>query len=303
LSANTSNGNPNSVTHWNNEIAYTEYVDVVISEAMRVTASGDVATPMRMRMNFHSNDSSSSVIYLAKARALLNRAPAFFFSSYSIAAYYSPVLVSMPTYQRFINQSALYGNVEPQYSAPPKQILIVKTKPSATLIEREGVINGIRNFLNDDSIIVQNTQDLIDSTEIAVNLLDLFFYTVAGIAVILCFFVLWLSFTANVNENSWEFGVLRSLGLTSPQVIRVYIYEALAIIIASVFLGSAIGILVSITLTLQLDLFTELPFWFEFPYVLFFGVLLMSVGVAVAGSYFPATRFKGKAISAVLKGQ
>lgn len=304
LSANNSaGGRDQSKTHWNNTVAYTDYVDVVISEAMRVTASVDVSTPMRLKMNFHSNDSSASVIYLAKARALLNRAPGFFFSSYSIAAYYSPVLVSMPTYQRFINQSAIWGNSDPQYTSPPKQTLIVKTKPSATLLEREGVINGIRNFLTDDSIVVQNTQDLIDSTEIAVNLLDVFFYTVATLAVILCFFVLWLSFTANVNENSWEFGVLRSLGLTSTQVIRVYVYEALAIIIASVFLGSTIGILVSITLTLQLDLFTELPFWFEFPSVLFFGVLLMSVGVAVAGSYFPASRFKGKAISAVLKGQ
>ena len=134
-------------------------------------------------------------------------------------------------------------------ASPAKQTLLIKTKPSATLYEREGVINGVRNYLKDDSIIVQNTQDVIDSTKIAVNLLDLFFYTgtslfpssslplspsipspsprlpslslrfltksiVAAISVVLCFFVLWLSFTANVNENSWEFGVLRSIGLT-----------------------------------------------------------------------------------------
>jgi ABC-type antimicrobial peptide transport system permease subunit len=37
---------------------------------------------------------------------------------------------------------------------------------------------------------------------------------VAFIAVVLSFFILWLSFTANIRENSWEFGVLRSLGLT-----------------------------------------------------------------------------------------
>lgn len=30
---------------------------------------------------------------------------------------------------------------------------------------------------------------------------------------VMCFFILWLSFTANVRENAWEFGVLRSIGV------------------------------------------------------------------------------------------
>jgi hypothetical protein len=34
------------------------------------------------------------------------------------------------------------------------------------------------------------------------------------IAILLCFFVLWISFTANVRENGWEFSVLCSLELT-----------------------------------------------------------------------------------------
>jgi hypothetical protein len=30
---------------------------------------------------------------------------------------------------------------------------------------------------------------------------------------VMCFFLLWLSFTANVEENAYEFGVLRAIGL------------------------------------------------------------------------------------------
>ncbi len=37
--------------------------------------------------------------------------------------------------------------------------------------------------------------------------------TVTTVAMLLCFFVLWISFTSNVSENSWEFGVLRAIGL------------------------------------------------------------------------------------------
>jgi len=143
----------------------------------------------------------------------------------------------------------------------------------------------------------------LNSTQIAVDMLDMFFYTVAILSIILCFLVLWLSFTANVNENSWEFGVLRSIGLTAFKVIRMYVYEAISIIMASVVSGSTIGILASISLTVQFNLFTELPFWFQFPYLLFFSVIGMSVTVAILGSYIPSKSLKDKPISAVLKGQ
>lgn len=39
------------------------------------------------------------------------------------------------------------------------------------------------------------------------------FFLVALVGVILSFFVLFLSFTANIRENSWEVGVLRAIGL------------------------------------------------------------------------------------------
>lgn len=84
-------------------------------------------------------------------------------------------------------------------------------------------------------VLVSDTADLIESTVVATRLLMLFFYVgtshcsaaclviqlfiliahiaVTGIAMLLSFFVLWISFTSNVSENSWEFGVLRAIGL------------------------------------------------------------------------------------------
>lgn len=117
----------------------------------------------------------------------------------------------------------------------------------------------------------------------------------------LCFFVLWLSFTANVNENAWEFGVLRAIGLNSASVIRIYIYEALSLIFSSVIVGSIVGILVAITLTLQFNLFSEFAFSFAFPYALFFSVLGMALLVAVFGSYIPAYSLRKKDIAIALK--
>jgi len=278
---------------------------VIISEAVRVSTSVDVHTPLRMRLTYADDSRSniSSVVFLAKPRALVSRMPAFLFSSYSITASSSPMLVSMDTYQFLLRKAADFVGAHTQEDVPAKQILLVKTTTTATVLDREGVINGIRNYLSDDSVIVTNTLDLLQSTQVAIDMLDTFFYTVAVLAIILCFFVLWLSFTANVNENAWEFGVLRSVGLTAAQVMRLYIYEAASIIGASFVSGSSVGIIISISLTVQFNLFTELPFWFQFPYWLFIGVIAMSIIIAVLGSYFPANTLQAKPISAVLKGQ
>mmetsp|Transcript_56701 Transcript_56701/g.139396 ORF Transcript_56701/g.139396 Transcript_56701/m.139396 type:complete len:178 (+) Transcript_56701:526-1059(+) len=167
---------------------------------------------------------------------------------------------------------------------------------------REAVINTLRNYISDDITQVLDAAALVDSTATAITVLQAAFMVIAVIAFTLCFFVLWLSFTANVSENAWEFGVLRALGLTAAQVLRVYIYEAMCLVGSSLVLGTAIGLLQALTLTLQFNLFTELPFVFDFPYLIFSLVLAMSVLVALAGSYFPTRAFAKKAIASALKG-
>jgi ABC-type antimicrobial peptide transport system permease subunit len=137
---------------------------------------------------------------------------------------------------------------------------------------------------------------------VAVDIMLLFFNIVSVIASVLCFFVLWLSFTSNIYENAWEFGVLRAIGLSANQVIRVYIYEALAIIMSALVLGSTTGILIAATLTLQFNLFTEMRFQFDFPYFLFGSVVLLSLTVAVVGSYLASLDIKRQPIAQTLKG-
>eukprot|EP01117_Protostelium_nocturnum_P011015 TRINITY_DN3998_c0_g1_i1.p1 TRINITY_DN3998_c0_g1~~TRINITY_DN3998_c0_g1_i1.p1 ORF type:complete len:209 (+),score=43.24 TRINITY_DN3998_c0_g1_i1:284-910(+) len=206
----------------------------------------------------------------------------------------------MPSFYRLL-QDAWHPRSHPMQPSSNKQTLRVKLRSNPSEDEREYIVNGLRNFVKDSTTQIIDTKNVLDTTKVAVTLLNLFFYIVSVIAVSLCFLVLWLSFTANVNENAWEFGVLRAIGLDSFAVIRMYVYEALCLILSSVFIGAAIGLLVSITLTMQFNLFTQMPFTFDFPYWLFGSVLLMSVGVAVAGSYLPALSIKKKDIAIALK--
>jgi len=284
------------------EKAYIEYIDVVVSEALRLTASVDIKTPLKLLVSFTANDQGANIFYLCKLRAMVRQMPGFLFSSYRQTAFSTPLIVSMEQYYRMMKET--YETSARDFSlpdVPPKNKLQVRLKSNPSFEEREKIINGLRNFINDDLIQVLDTNDVIGSTQVALDILTLFFNLVSVIAVILCFFVLWLSFTANVNENAWEFGVLRALGLNASRVVRMYIYEAMCIILSSVILGGSIGLLISVTLTLQFLLFTELEFVFNFPYTLFFSVLGMSLLVSILGSYLPSRIVMKKPIAIALK--
>ena len=83
---------------------------------------------------------------------------------------------------------------------------------------------------------------------------------------------------------------------------RLYIYEALAIVLASVFLGTSLGIFTAIVVTLQTNLFADLPFVFYFPTAMFVFVVVLSLGVAFLGSLFPSEKFRKQQIAITLRG-
>lgn len=302
----------------NNE-TYTQYIDVICSESLRYGSYIDTDSPLKMDLYArYINHKIISIRYLLKIRAMVTKMSGFFFSSYRELAAGSPLLISMDQYQSIVDDIfatkregylalgystdetlELLGDIP---STPDKQRLFIRVKKDSSLEEREIIMNGLRNFIEDSTTVVLDTQDLLDSTDVATFVLLLFFDIIAIISAIMCFFVLWLSFTANIRENSWEFGVLRAIGLSSNQVTRVYIYEALSIIISALILGSITGLGIAITLTLQFNLFTEMPFELDFPYLLFLSVLIMSIFVAIGGSYLASRDIKRQQIAQVLKG-
>jgi len=68
-------------------------------------------------------------------------------------------------------------------------------------------------------------------------------------------------------------------------------------------LGTFIGASIAATLTLQFNLFMELPFRFRFPTTVFTSMVCMALVVAVAGSALPAYKLLRKSISTVLRRQ
>ena len=69
------------------------------------------------------------------------------------------------------------------------------------------------------------------------------------IALTLTFLLLLVATTQNIKENVWEYGVLRSMGITKDEGRRVFMYEAFLVIIAAGILGIIIGTVVAALVT------------------------------------------------------
>jgi ABC-type antimicrobial peptide transport system permease subunit len=288
---------------------YNSTIPLVVSAALSDFASVSANTALQVTITAKAPPQGvpdaikETRVYLCRANAMVSKMPSFYYSSYSQTVRASPVLMRMSDFDTILQQAyQATGNAALAPAKSPKAKLLVKLKPNTPREQREDVLNGLRNFFTSNKIVSQDTQTVLDSTQSAADLLNLFFNVVGLIAMSLCFFILLLSFTANVNENAWEFGVLRAIGLSDVQVCAVYVYEALALALSCIMSGTLVGILIAISLTLQFNLFTEMPFEFAFPYALFFSMVLLSLICAVYGSYQPAQKLLRKSISNTIRG-
>nr|CAG4716010.1 unnamed protein product [Naegleria fowleri] len=282
---------------------YRQYLDIIASEAMRPSVGIGIKTPVDLRFFTRNKKTSatSQVDYIGKTRCLAYKIPGFFMSSYELTASGSPVLVTMDSYKKVAAKAAQsVGSTFDGVINYSK--LFVKLKDDISTTKLQDTVNALQASVNSDFTNIQNVRDLVGSTGTATLVLMAFFNIVAAIAIILCFFMLAVSFTANVKDNSWEFGVLRSIGLSVNALIRAYIYEALCLVVSAFLSGTVIGCVIALTLTAQFNLFLEMPFQFDFPYYLFISMLVMALLCAIFGSYIPARNLRKKEIALVLRG-
>lgn len=141
-----------------------------------------------------------------------------------------------------------------------------------------------------------------DNVKSSLAMLQVFIIVVGIVAFIVTFFLLIVSTAANIRENMWEFGVLRAIGLKKGQIIRVYLYESLAVTISSCILGLIVGFMIAFTLSLQFNLFLELPFFISFPYTMVIVMLILAMLTTVIGTVYPLNEITNRPIAGILKG-
>ncbi len=145
--------------------------------------------------------------------------------------------------------------------------MIVKFKGQDDLVLIQAFIKDMKDAYNGYGLRVDNFYDLKETFDEVTLILDMIFNVIISITMLICFFSLSSSMSANLYESSKELAILRATGLTCAQIEKIYIYEAFVLVMSSCVLGVLIGTVVGFTMTLQLMLFVEIPLIFYFPWI------------------------------------
>ena len=230
------------------------------------------------------------------------------YSSYNSIAMYSEVYIPMEQMKKLIDiESEIYntnfGNVSNvTLDGVRKRQFILKYKDKVTKDLREMLYFSMNNYLGTLSCFSIQLDDVIEISEKVKRVIGYIFLVLGIIALILSFFLIWTSFYSNIRENITEYGIMRSIGITKAQSIRIYLYEAATIILTSIIIGTFIGVVISSSLILQFDIFIELPFIFNFPYQLYFILISVGLFLGLLGSYYPTYAVNSLSLVKIMKG-
>eukprot|EP00948_MAST-09A_sp_MAST-9A-sp1_P003404 g3404.t1 len=183
--------------------------------------------------------------------AFLSLAPNFRFSKYPTGRSLD-ILVSIPTYIRL--SGGFIGSAERQIYDK----IFIKFKSGATDYSKDEMKLALREKLKNRFAYIKDMREKSKSSAVIQSILDLFFNSMTVVGMTLCFFSLVASMIKNIRDQHKEIGILRSLGLTKNQLVRVYVYEAFVITASSSLFGVVVGTIVAWTFTMQRNLFTQL---------------------------------------------
>jgi ABC-type antimicrobial peptide transport system permease subunit len=146
---------------------------------------------------------------------------------------------------------------------------------------------------------MRNASNALAST---VLLLQYFFAFLALIAMVLCFFSLLASMISNVNEQVVEISVMRAIGLMNFAIHRLFIEEALLVVLTASLMGIGVGSFVAWTFGQQQSLFTGIPS----PFVPPVGILVVVIGasavLATVAAWAPVRRVVKQEVVKGLRG-
>ncbi|KAJ9447459.1 hypothetical protein DIPPA_12994, partial [Diplonema papillatum] len=244
------------------------------------------------------NQDETDVITPMRAGSVMDSIPVLRMSQFP-SVVTQDTLVSMPTYLA-LSSGKLNSVGQVIYWRVVLKLASGWTSEDAERID-VAISQGMEPELPSNALKTTDLLTATESTQMASTILTAFFMVITLIAMTMCFFSLMASMFTNINEQSKEIGILRSLGLGIPTTKRVYIWEAFILVTAASVMGFFVGTLVAYTMVIQRQLFLQLPLVFEFPWALFLFVVLLAFIFAVISSYGPSSSLLKNSIVSILR--
>jgi len=139
--------------------------------------------------------------------------------------------------------------------------------------------NTYREIYNYD---INNLAESIERQEASFSIMDTFFMLILMATVIICLFGLLSSSYSSIIERKKEIGIIRTLGLKGKEINKLFILEALIIMLSSGTVGVIVGWATGWLFGSSLSLLTDIPYQFYFPWTSF----LIIYGISILFIYF-----------------
>ena len=107
--------------------------------------------------------------------------------------------------------------------------------------------------------------------------------------------------TVNIFEQKKEIAIMRSLGMKKSDLIFIYICEAIVLILSSSIIGTIIGSLISYTMSLQWQMFTNVNVSFYINKSNLIYIIIFSIIGGIFSTIIPASNMLRSSIAALVK--
>jgi len=279
-------------------------INMIAAEGIRKDNGININRPGKFKIpkNYEHNIPTKIVAMASKFPGLN------YYSSYYLLSYETEVYISMEHMKKFIDVETEFFNIDiGDYSNSTvdgirKLQLILKYKDKVSQELKDTIFFAMNNHLNGIKYYILNLDSVIETSEKVKNVIGYIILVLGIFALILSFFLVWISFYSNIKENITEYGILRSIGISKNQSIRIYLYEASTILVSSIIIGTFVGVIISCSLILQFDIFLELPFIFHFPFLISCVLIIIGLFLGLLGSYYPILLVNSLSLVKIMKG-
>lgn len=101
-------------------------------------------------------------------------------------------------------------------------------------------------------------QDMMEKTNAAIDYLHWFIGFISFLTITIGFLMLIVMFRNIVKEHVYEIKVIRAIGINTNQLTKIYIYEAIILILSASILGTIVGYIISMTLCFEISMFLQI---------------------------------------------
>ncbi|TFF98453.1 MAG: FtsX-like permease family protein [Promethearchaeota archaeon] len=179
--------------------------------------------------------------------------------------------------------------------------IFIKLRQSNSKAANNLEVQISRNYSSQYDFEIDNLISSIQSQKSTFSIVNSFFSLILMSTVIICLFGLLSSSYSSIIERKKEIGIVRTLGLKGKGINRLFIIEALIIMLSSGTVGVIVGCVTGWLFGSSMSVFMDTPYSLYFPWFNFFAIYGVAILFVYVGMKFLLWRMKRKKITEIYR--